>query len=173
MFNSLLVLCFRMSANKPKKKRERKKNDDGEDIGYFEPSDVQKVQILNRLKLDNHYLWGKFQGDMTKEMVSREQKWIEVVNFVKSLGIPNCIKDKKGLLRVWASWKYQFNKKELLDKKSGAAPVKWTECDEIIRDIIGGNIQHRKTIKVCVLVFLQDSFCVQHMILQSKQKVTF
>ena len=157
MFNSLLVLCFRMSSNKPKKKRERKKNDDGEDIGYFKPSDVQKVQILNKFKLENLYLWGKFPGDLTRQMVTREQKWIEVVDYVKGLGIPNCIKDKKQLNKVWRSWKYQFNKKELLDKKSGAAPVKWTECDEIIRDIIGGNIQHRKRIKVCVLVFFHSA----------------
>ena len=118
--------------------------------------------VLNRLKLDNHYLWGKFQGDMTKEMVSREQKWIEVVNFVKSLGIPNCIKDKKGLLKVWASWKYQFNKKEVQDKTSGAPPVKWTECDELIRDIIGGNIQHRKKIKVCLIDHLKIVVVVTH-----------
>ena len=141
--------CFRMNANKPKKKRIKKKNEDGEDIGYFKPSDVQKVQILNKLKLENHYLWGKFQGDMNKEIIDREQKFREVLDFIKGLGIPNCITTKKQLLKVWASWKYQFNKKELLDKKSGAAPVTWTECDDIIRDIIGGNIQHRKKIKVC------------------------
>ena len=68
-----------MSANKPKKKRERKKNEDGSDIGYFKPSDVQKVQILNKFKLENLYLWGKFPGDLTREMVTREQKWIEYV----------------------------------------------------------------------------------------------
>ena len=142
-----------MSATKPKKKREKKKKseDDDENIGYFKPSEVQKVQILNKLKLENHYLWGKFQGDMTKEIMNREQKWIEVVDFVKNLGIPNCIQNKKGLLKVWASWKYQFNKKEVQDKTSGAPPVKWTECDELIRDIIGGNIQHRKKIKVRLL----------------------
>ena len=140
-----------MSQQKPKKKREKKKNQDGEVIGYFKPSDVQKVQILSKLRLENHHLWGKFQGEMTKEIHDREQKWIEVVDFVKGLGIPNCIKDKKELLKVWASWKYQFNKKELLDKKSGAPPVKWTECDQIIREIVNGNIQHRKNIKVCFL----------------------
>ena len=105
-------------------------------------------------------------------MVTREQKWIEVVDFVKGLGIPNCVKDKKQLDKVWRSWKYQFNKKELLDKKSGAAPVKWTECDEIIRDIIGGNIQHRKTIKVRVILFLQVStrFCKANRKLNSRLK---
>ena len=110
---------------------------------------LQKVQILNRFRLWNCFLWGKLaEGSLTDGFVEREKRQNAMVEFVKGLGIPNPPTNWKHLTRIWAHWKSDYNKKVNQEKATGSKPVKWTEADGIIREIMAGNRHHVELVQV-------------------------
>ena len=129
-----------------KTKKKTKKKEGEATLAYFKPNMVQRVKILNRLKLWNTFLWGQFFDGV--DWVEREKRWEATLEFVKSLGIPNCVSDTKALKKVWVGWKYAFNRKQREEKQSGGKPVVWNEADEIIRDILSSNKAHQVEVKV-------------------------
>ena len=129
-------------------KKGRKKTEDGGQVAlaYFRPTLLQKVQILNRLRLWNGFLWGKFVSEV--EWVEREQRWQQTLEYVQSLGIPNCPDSPGQLQKVWRHWKSDYKKKENKEKATGSAPVVWNEAEQIIREILAGNRAHQSYVKV-------------------------
>ena len=118
---------------------------------------LQKVQILNRIRLWNCFLWGSLpEGCLTDGLVERDHRQTAMVEFVKGLGIPNSPTDWKHLNRIWTNWKYDYNKKINLEKATGSKPVKWTEADGIIREIMAGNRHHVELVQVRFLKIISD-----------------
>ena len=155
-FNVSLILLFSRMSKQTKKK---KKDGDKVTLAYFRPTMLQKVQILNKFKLWNCFLFGTHDSDGFTE---REQRWKQMLTFVQGLGIPNCVKTPKALRKVFADWKYAYNLKVRREKATGSTPVTWNEAELIIREIVAGNRYHQEVVKVKTQLILECSLSNHH-----------
>ena len=135
-----------MSPKHKKKSKSSKKTPKN-----FRPDTEVRIEILKKLKMWNQTLWGKFPKGVT--FADRAKKWQEIVDFVKSISATPEGFDKKILVRSWCRWKSEFIKKMTARKQTGKKPGKaFNDEENLLYDILGGNISHQTKIKVNHLI---------------------